>query len=286
MKTHLLVTDMQRSVLTGLHAYSPYGFMNATSETALGFCGQHRHPLTGNYPLGNGRRFFNPTLMRFMSYDSLSPFSRGGLNGYAYCGGDPVNRTDETGQYWIRLLTQLAFGSSALAGTGNMVVSRMRARINNVALPTGAVEPSLPRLHPHVLAAANIADTYAYSTSLIIRGPRLAETIHPGSVAGLQPVLDGADLTRATSGFLGFAALPMNARHEWRRAGVRNMPRGRLIGEAVLDAYGVSYLWRGVRHAAQAVGMALSGVARGLVARVRGRRRTGDVETGIDDTRL
>ncbi|WP_409262888.1 RHS repeat-associated core domain-containing protein [Pseudomonas putida] len=53
--------------------------------------------LTGCYHLGNGRRTYNPVLMRFHSADSLSPFSEGGLNAYAYCGGDPINRVDPSG---------------------------------------------------------------------------------------------------------------------------------------------------------------------------------------------
>ncbi len=35
--------------------------------------------------------------MRFNSPDSLSPFGRGGLNAYAYCQGDPINRSDPGG---------------------------------------------------------------------------------------------------------------------------------------------------------------------------------------------
>ena len=35
--------------------------------------------------------------MRFNSPDSWSPFGDGGLNAYAYCGGDPMNQADPTG---------------------------------------------------------------------------------------------------------------------------------------------------------------------------------------------
>ncbi len=284
MATHLLIADRQRSILGGppsnARTYSPYGVMQTVPVTALAFCGGRRDPLSGNYPLGNGHRHYSPVLMRFLSPDSLSPFERGGMNAYAYCGGDPVNRTDESGRFWVRLLTHVFFGTSAAAGLGNMVVSRMRARINQVPLPNGAVEPSFPRFHPSVVTAANIADTYAYSTSIVLRPPYIANTVSPGSVANMQPLLDGADLGRAGGGFLGFAALPMNARHEWHRAGVRGMHRGRLVGEAVLDAYGLSYVWQGVRHLGQAVGTVVSGVVSGLGAIVRGRRSSGDIESG------
>lgn len=48
--------------------------------------------------LGNGYRAYNPVLMRFNQPDSLSPFGQDGLNAYAYCQGDPVNRQDPSGR--------------------------------------------------------------------------------------------------------------------------------------------------------------------------------------------
>ncbi|KPX28444.1 Uncharacterized protein ALO77_03892 [Pseudomonas coronafaciens pv. garcae] len=62
-----------------------------------GFNGELLDSITGHYLLGNGYRAYNPVLMRFNSPDSLSPFGKGGLNAYAYCGGDPVNQSDPTG---------------------------------------------------------------------------------------------------------------------------------------------------------------------------------------------
>jgi RHS repeat-associated protein len=104
--TTLLATDQQRSVLgtrglTGSHflAYSPYGHRPAENGllSLLGFNGERPDPLTGHYHLGNGYRQFNPVLMRFNSPDSWSPFGRGGLNSYAYSGGDPRNWLDSSG---------------------------------------------------------------------------------------------------------------------------------------------------------------------------------------------
>ena len=49
------------------------------------------------YLLGSGYRAYNSVLMRFQSPDSLSPFTVGGLNCYAYCTGDPINYADPSG---------------------------------------------------------------------------------------------------------------------------------------------------------------------------------------------
>ncbi len=104
--TALLATDQQRSVLHALEGqmqqpmvYAPYGHRTVSSGIAHlpGFNGERLDPVTGHYLLGNGYRAFNPVLMRFNSPDSLSPFGEGGLNAYAYCVGDPVNRADPSG---------------------------------------------------------------------------------------------------------------------------------------------------------------------------------------------
>jgi RHS repeat-associated protein len=79
-------------------AYSPYGYLSIF-QAVLGFNGGRQDPVTGCYLLGNGRRAFNPSLMRFISPDSMSPFAAGGLNSYAYCLGDPVNREDPSGYF-------------------------------------------------------------------------------------------------------------------------------------------------------------------------------------------
>ncbi|MBC8881212.1 MULTISPECIES: RHS repeat-associated core domain-containing protein [Pseudomonas] len=97
----LLATDQQQSVIAaqGLEfAYTPYGHRHPSGPASLpGFTGQRVDPVTGHYLLGNGYRTFNPVLMRFNSPDSLSPFGEGGVNAYGYCGGDPVNWVDWTG---------------------------------------------------------------------------------------------------------------------------------------------------------------------------------------------
>jgi RHS repeat-associated protein len=108
METRLLATDHQRSVLKVLDArhpnpfsYTPYGHRPLENEllNLLGFNGERPDPVTGWYLLGNGYRAYNPVLMRFNSPDSWSPFEKGGLHPYQYCGADPVNYEDRSGRW-------------------------------------------------------------------------------------------------------------------------------------------------------------------------------------------
>ncbi|WP_241001039.1 RHS repeat-associated core domain-containing protein [Pseudomonas syringae] len=101
-RTTLCATDHPGSLLAQLQAgqpdcfaYTPFG--HRPQVAGIGFNGERPDPLTGHYLLGNGYRAYNPVLMRFNSPDSLSPFGKGGINAYAYCTGDPVNRVDPSG---------------------------------------------------------------------------------------------------------------------------------------------------------------------------------------------
>lgn len=115
----LLVTDRQASVLCAhsrghlvLRAYTAYGHQLAQGQGGglLGFNGEQPASATGHYLLGNGYRAFNPVLMRFNTPDVSSPFGKGGLNAYAYCLGDPVNRSDPSGHVsgWAFIARNLA----------------------------------------------------------------------------------------------------------------------------------------------------------------------------------
>jgi len=127
LDTTLLATDLQRSALHTLKkntqpqpiAYSPYGHCSVVNGllSLLGFNGERPDPVTGHYLLGNYRAF-NPLLMRFNSPDSFSPFGKGGLNGYAYCKGDPINYTDPTGHFTFgRLAKHLGLKSTTYNNT-------------------------------------------------------------------------------------------------------------------------------------------------------------------------
>jgi RHS repeat-associated protein len=114
VEASLLATDLQGSVLKVLDAiqshplaYTPYGHRPLGNGllSLLGFNAERPDPVTGCYLLGTGHhRPFNPVLMRFICPDSWSPFREGGVNVYAYCAGDPVNRKDPTGHNWLSVM--------------------------------------------------------------------------------------------------------------------------------------------------------------------------------------
>ncbi|WP_372028203.1 RHS repeat-associated core domain-containing protein [Pseudomonas kurunegalensis] len=102
----LLQVEMENTIMASrageyleLQSYSPYGFSPVRHLAPIvQFNGEWRDSLTGNYPLGQGHRSFSSRIGRFVSPDQLSPFGKGGVNAYAYCSGDPVNRIDPSGK--------------------------------------------------------------------------------------------------------------------------------------------------------------------------------------------
>ncbi|WP_338523185.1 RHS repeat-associated core domain-containing protein [Pseudomonas batumici] len=127
--TRLLATTLGNSVISELGqgathqdmAYNAYGHRSAgeAASATLGFNGELREDVNECYLLGNGYRVYSPGLMRFQSPDSISPFEQGGVNAYAYCGGDPVNRTDPSGHFSFTAIGSLL----ALIGGGLIVSS-------------------------------------------------------------------------------------------------------------------------------------------------------------------
>lgn len=154
-ETSVLATDEQRTVLHGASAgslhtftYAPYGHRAVKDGRfgLLGFNGELPDTVTEHYLLGNGYRAFNPVLMRFNSPDSLSPFGSGGVNAYAYCAGDPINRIDPDGHVFI-LGTKLGRLSQSAPDlfkrSPSTVISTSTRRLSEV--PSGGSPISLNR---------------------------------------------------------------------------------------------------------------------------------------------
>ncbi|WP_049870484.1 RHS repeat-associated core domain-containing protein [Pseudomonas cremoricolorata] len=102
------VLDRRESTPAATSAFTAYGFKpGAHAADMLAFVGERYDVTSDAYLLGNGHRLYSPRLMRFHSPDTLSPFARGGLNAYSYCGADPVNRVDPSGKYWRDAVVRL-----------------------------------------------------------------------------------------------------------------------------------------------------------------------------------
>ncbi|MFF7708981.1 RHS repeat-associated core domain-containing protein [Pseudomonas sp. NPDC007930] len=97
----LIQTDTTRTVLgtfaNGRAALpvTPWGYVHG-QRSGPGLQGEWLEG-GGRYLLGNGYRALLGTLGRFNAPDNLSPFGAGGINAYAFCRADPVNRVDPSG---------------------------------------------------------------------------------------------------------------------------------------------------------------------------------------------
>lgn len=135
-ETTLLSTNRQCSVLHSVslsevrrQAFTPFGHHHIQEGVngLPGFNGERPDPLTGHYHLGKGHRAYNPHLMRFNSPDQLSPFDAGGLNAYAYCAADPVNRSDPSGRASINDILIAGLGVIGVLGGGLGLYATLKA---------------------------------------------------------------------------------------------------------------------------------------------------------------
>ncbi|RMQ41010.1 YD repeat protein [Pseudomonas amygdali pv. mori] len=185
----LLATDQQQSVIAaqGLaFAYTPYGHRYPSGPASLpGFTGQRLDPITGHYLLGNGYRAFNPVLMRFNSPDSLSPFGEGGLNAYAYCEEDPVNRVDPGGHLPTFLVSILKRASS--------VKKRLLGRnVSQDSLSSPLLDPVESFGSTQVTTSTNSVSSNMSASGIIEGSQFVAPPPRPpktGQLNGIPPVL-------------------------------------------------------------------------------------------------
>ena len=258
--------------------YSPYGAHSSSGHPLLGFTGQPVDRVSGCYHLGNGRRAYNPVLMRFQSADTVSPFGRGGINSYAYCGADPVNRTDPSGRSWSNV-AHVLFGVSGALGVAGRIVNRARVRIDRVPLAQGIEDPPISNLHLRVNQFADAMDFAGYSASVSVRPFNVTRGDGTTLVNAAASTLLGVDVGRAAAHITGYAPLPFNAVREWNRAGLRDMHRGQVIAGAIYDATGLSLVVDALTTTANAVGTVVSGVVAGVARRLRqGSRQGSDME--------
>ncbi|WP_411564339.1 RHS repeat-associated core domain-containing protein [Pseudomonas shirazensis] len=154
-----------------------------------GYAGERREPLTGWYIPG-GYRPYDPIVMGFLSPDSESPFGRGGLNPYTYCGGDPVNRIDPDGHSWwdwVKFGMGLVLGALGTAASFGALAPVFAAGLGALTL-SGALA-----LTSATLSAISLAtSTAAAIVTAIDKDSKAAEILgHVGIATGMASTVTG-----------------------------------------------------------------------------------------------
>lgn len=184
--------------------YTAYG-ENAGSMGAarLAHAGEIAEKLTGWYLLGG--RPYNPVLRRFLVPDPESPFHEGGLNRYAYCGGDPVNRVDPSGNAWTDWLSAGLMVALSVVGT---VISAGALIAPFAAASTAAVTASMTASITTATGAMSIASaTMATATPGIVATATAAAMDVISTVAAIGSVATMATHNQKTNAILGWIAM-------------------------------------------------------------------------------
>ncbi|ULH11495.1 hypothetical protein MF265_01480 [Serratia marcescens] len=178
------------------HAYTPYGESPTAGMPVLRFRGERGDPVSGHYHLGNGYRTYSPALMQFLSPDSLSPFGAGGINSYAYCGADPVNRSDPGGHFsldwrgWMglaggvmSLLAVVITAGLAVVAAGGVIAAMASASTTSLLLgAVGGISDTLS-------IASSIASGFSNSGAARVLGNISASLGLVGTAAALGLLL-------------------------------------------------------------------------------------------------
>ncbi|WP_242882294.1 RHS repeat-associated core domain-containing protein [Actinomadura litoris] len=203
------------------YGYTPYGYRpRGSADSILGYDGQRPDPVFGWLHLGNGYRAYSPSLMRFTTPDSLSPFDRGGINPYLYCTGDPVNHTDPTGHLSFWAWLGIGLGAAALIATAGTAAWAIAA--------AGTVTAAISAASATTLTMGTLG---VISSSTLIASGALEET-SPRASSILGWISIGTALPELVT---GLGAIARGAARAAARGGAWSRPALQLAGDAGWD---------------------------------------------------
>lgn len=181
----------------------------------LGYNGQLHEPVGWWQFLGNGYRVYNPVLMRFHSPDSVSPFGKGGMNAYAYCMCDPVNRADPDGHWSFSTLfaTLVPFKLKAMPAAAALTATATSLGFAGVAVSTKDDTQRGLVIAASVIAAAGalVAGRYAWVKSkprVAMGNPAAPASIPPTPITGTAAGTPSTNTTSASPLSLASPASP------------------------------------------------------------------------------
>lgn len=229
-----------RSAFRPSPAFTPFGYKPPICNVHMAFVGEVLDQAGNAYLLGNGRRAYSPSLMRFRSPDPLSPMGAGGINCYAYCANDPVNFTDPSGHAPLRLMqvdSQPSLVQHYAARTANafgsvigMGMAFAEIAIEHRQLQRNQPGASFPPLH----RARKIAGFYALATPA---ASDIVELFLPPEAADRTGLVDKLGLASAAF-FTAEAAIALGS--TLRTEGVAGLMSGiNSLGYAFGEATGV-----------------------------------------------
>ncbi len=180
--------------LNHYYRYLPFGFISDIDKNndlmhtpeldqhLKGFNGISTDTISGNQFLGNGYRAYNPRLGIFLQYDSLSPFSEGGIHGYAYSDNNPVMAFDPSGHIpdWAKHVIVWGVGVTTATAMGMAI-----------AASGGALAPTTATAHPMMMAAISgaiaggSASVAAQATNAGLNKQNFAKQMRNGGYVGV-----------------------------------------------------------------------------------------------------
>ena len=181
-------------------AYTPFGFIgNNGLATLLGFNGQPYERISNCYPLGQGKRLYAPAHNTFNQADSKSPFDKGGINAYAYCHNDPINRYDPSGHIgeWLRrrVLKWTGLGPTPQFRAPQAATPTLQRQVPRADHSILSIENSISVLQQEEIISNQITES-AFISLRTIRSwiPRL--NVHKLTIAPVQAAIEIAKYVR------------------------------------------------------------------------------------------
>lgn len=179
-----------------LVSYTAHGSDDGTAESRSGYAGELRDMENDLYLPGSYRPY-DPILMMFLAPDNASPLGAGGLNRYAYCGGDPVNRVDPDGHSfwsWVAAGVSLVFGALAIAASAGAL--------------TPVVAPLVGAMVTSSMTSVTLAAVTVSATASILSSAAIALTAVSLAAGLAVPVLEATNNQQAAQivGFISMGA--------------------------------------------------------------------------------